>query len=588
MGGINRKNIHKQNNLNSFTTHSLIKMDKNNINNKEEQEQPNKTKEEPKKALIVNHIINNTETPQHEKKEIVINPRDHDRNATLLQTPIGHTQQIMNNPINNPFKPGSTVPAIQKILDQKDIIYRQQQQPQQPQQQQNNINNNLLQYYQKVNEPQQEIISNPFPNLSAEQLQQQKAQCIQTLTSYNQLIQYFNNAGALSAEQQQYLQSLLQNVAIQQQHLHRIQIAEFIIQKNDKLIIKQQIDHHKQLQIQLVSAQQITQNQAVQIAQNLQLHTIQFNQAQQSGNQNAMYVASLQMQQDQQLQQQAATKLQSIVAQLLQIGQILHALHTQQQQIQQIHTEQIETNKPTVNALILHTGQSTKNVNINIYTKEEKQNNKTEEITQKKEEKNMSEEKEEDVHDIPMGPRQQKPIKEEINEEIKKEKINEIDIKPQSRITQWMADWFYNRDEETKSTILRLQKTLRYERKKKNTPKRAAPAPPDVFSNDNRNNSNRYRNNNNRRRGGHSNYHSHSNHNHSHHQQRNYNSRRTHNNYFNQQQNNNNTQQQQQQNNNNNTQTRQKYNTRNRRNYRNNRNDRDRTQNNNNNNNRNQ
>merc|ERR1712130_307616 len=237
MGGINRKNIHKQNNLNSFTTHSLIKMDKNNINNKEEQEQPNKTKEEPKKALIVNHIINNTETPQHEKKEIVINPRDHDRNATLLQTPIGHTQQIMNNPINNPFKPGSTVPAIQKILDQKDIIYRQQQQPQQPQQQQNNINNNLLQYYQKVNEPQQEIISNPFPNLSAEQLQQQKAQCIQTLTSYNQLIQYFNNAGALSAEQQQYLQSLLQNVAIQQQHLHRIQIAEFIIQKNDKLII---------------------------------------------------------------------------------------------------------------------------------------------------------------------------------------------------------------------------------------------------------------------------------------------------------------------------------------------------------------
>merc|ERR1712154_715546 len=219
-----------------------------------------------------------------------------------------------------------------------------------------------------------------------------------------------------------------------------------------------------------------------------------------------------------------------------------HALHTQQQQIQQIppqlNTEQIEVNKPTVNALILHTGQSTKNVNINIYTKEEKKQN-TEEITQKKEEKNMSEEKEEDVHDIPMGPRQQKPIKEEINGEIKKEKINEIDIKPQSRITQWTADWFYNRDEETKSTILRLQKTLRYERKKKNTPKRAAPAPPDVFSNDNRNNSNRYRNNNNRRRGGHSNYHSHSNH--SHHQQRNYNSRRTHNNYFNQQQNNNNT-----------------------------------------------
>merc|ERR1712154_371355 len=210
--------------------------------------------------------------------------------------------------------------------------------------------------------------------------------------SYNQLIQYFNNAGALSAEQQQYLQSLLQNVAIQQQHLHRIQIAEFIIQKNDKLIIKQQIDHHKQLQIQLVSAQQITQNQAVQIAQNLQLHTIQFNQAQQSGNQNAMYVASLQMQQDQQLQQQAATKLQSIVAQLLQIGQILHALHTQQQQIQQIpqqtlNTEQIEVNKPTVNALILHTGQSTKNVNINIYTKEEKKKKKKGENTKKKKKK---------------------------------------------------------------------------------------------------------------------------------------------------------------------------------------------------------
>eukprot|EP01084_Bolivina_argentea_P001008 1865_1 len=73
--------------------------------------------------------------------------------------------------------------------------------------------------------------------------------------------------------------------------------------EKEKVLIAAQIEHHKNLQLQLLSTQQVTQSQSAQIAQNLQGHTLLYQQALQQGNYNIMYVATLQMQHDQQLQQ---------------------------------------------------------------------------------------------------------------------------------------------------------------------------------------------------------------------------------------------------------------------------------------------
>merc|ERR1712048_134499 len=145
-----------------------------------------------------------------------------------------------------------------------------------PQQQQQQT---LLELYQQQQLQQQAAGAGGVGAGGAAELQQQKLICINTINQYNQLIHYFQNAGALSAEQQTYLQSLLNNVAIQQQHLQRIQNAEALLNGNidqaekEKLAIMQQIEHHKQLQLQLLSVQQVTQNQAVGIQQTLNMHT---------------------------------------------------------------------------------------------------------------------------------------------------------------------------------------------------------------------------------------------------------------------------------------------------------------------------
>eukprot|EP01084_Bolivina_argentea_P291729 501411_1 len=112
-----------------------------------------------------------------------------------------------------------------------------------------------------------------------------------------------------------------------------------------------------------------------------------------------MYVATLQMQQNQLLQQKHFNKLNAIAQQLIQVGHTLQTLQQQKKQLNEQTSQTIvntssqsqvssgnvtpsnnqqrkqmnntqsqrrQTQNPTVNQLILHTGNSADNVNINI------------------------------------------------------------------------------------------------------------------------------------------------------------------------------------------------------------------------------
>merc|ERR550539_1588923 len=94
--------------------------------------------------------------------------------------------------------------------------------PQQPQQQPNQTATTQS-LYSLYNNVMANNVAAVTQNDESAQLQQQKIVCINTINQYNQLITYFQNAGSLSVEQQNYLQSLSTNLQIQQQHLQRIQ-----------------------------------------------------------------------------------------------------------------------------------------------------------------------------------------------------------------------------------------------------------------------------------------------------------------------------------------------------------------------------
>ena len=145
--------------------------------------------------------------------------------------------------------------------------------------------------------------------MTHQQLLHQQSQCVHAIQQYGTLIAYFKNAGQLSPEQQTYLQNLLQNQQIQQQQLQRVQLAQYMLNQQNQAKQQQDaqqaekdqqiqnistlIENHKAIQVQLMSSQQILQNQSVQIAQQLQLHTLQYSQSQQQGNSNAMYVLAV-------------------------------------------------------------------------------------------------------------------------------------------------------------------------------------------------------------------------------------------------------------------------------------------------------
>merc|ERR1711971_355870 len=125
----------------------------------------------------------------------VTKQEEYNRNGVALKVPIADSQYVRNQPSNNPFKPGTTVPACNQKLQTEqqqqtqaqtvNVQYMTNQGVSQQQQQQQAQAHSLLELYQQQN-------ANAVVGQAAD-LQQKKVICIQTIQQYNQLIHYFQN-----------------------------------------------------------------------------------------------------------------------------------------------------------------------------------------------------------------------------------------------------------------------------------------------------------------------------------------------------------------------------------------------------------